>query len=136
MTRDCSVFEALEATGIIPVIKIDSPEAAAALGKALLDGGIPIAEVTFRTQAAAEAIAILSETCPQLLVGAGTVLSVEQVDRAVEAGAKFIVSPGLNPDVVQHCRRKAIPVIPGCCTPGDIEKALGFGLDTVKFFPA
>jgi 2-dehydro-3-deoxyphosphogluconate aldolase/(4S)-4-hydroxy-2-oxoglutarate aldolase len=126
----------LEASGVIPVIKIDRPQAAAALGKALLNGGIPVAEVTFRTDAAGEAIGILSDTYPQLLVGAGTVLSIEKVDRAVGAGAKFIVSPGLNPEVVQYCKQKSIPVIPGCCTPSDIEKALSLGLDTVKFFPA
>lgn len=136
MIGDSDVFRQLEETGVIPVVKIDDPQTAVPLGKALLDGGIPIAEITFRTEAAEEAIGILSKEYPQLLVGAGTVLTTDQTDRAVRAGAKFIISPGLNADVVKHCTDRGIPVIPGCCTPSDIEKALGFGLETVKFFPA
>ena len=136
MIQDSGVFKKIEETGIIPVIKIDDPKSAVPLGKALLDGGLPIAEVTFRTEAAEEAIGVISKEYPQLLVGAGTVLTEAQVDRAVIAGAKFIVSPGLNTEVVKYCIDRDIPIVPGCCTPSDIEKALSFGLKVVKFFPA
>ena len=122
--------------GIVPVIALDRVEDAEPLAKALIEGGLPCAEVTFRTAAAEDSIKIMSAKFPELLVGAGTVLTVEQVDRAVKAGAKFIVSPGLNPKVVAHCLEIGIPVVPGCCTPSDIEAALEFGLDVVKFFPA
>ena len=101
-----------------------------------MDGGLPCAEVTFRTDAAQEAIRRMAEAFPELLVGAGTVLTTEQVDRAVAAGAKFIVSPGLNPRVVQYCQRKGIPIVPGVATPSEIERALDLGLEAVKFFPA
>lgn len=136
MDQGLDVLKKLEETGVIPVIKIDDSRASAPLGKALLDGGLPVAEVTFRTSAAEEAIGILSKEYPQLLVGAGTVLDIDQADRALGAGAKFIVSPGLNPEVVRHCLDRKVPVIPGCCTPSDIEKALSFGLKVIKFFPA
>lgn len=123
-------------TGIIPVVVLNDANDAKPLGKALLDGGLPVAEVTFRTDAAEESIRILSQEYPDLLVGAGTVLRIEQVDKAAAAGARFIVSPGLNPEVTGYCIRKGIPVIPGVATPSEIEKALGFGLEVVKFFPA
>ena len=106
------------------------------LAKALVNGGLPCAEVTFRTEAAEESIRIMSEKYPEMLVGAGTVLTTEQVDRAVAAGAKFIVSPGLNPKVVTYCLKKNIPVTPGTQTPSEMEQALELGLDVVKFFPA
>jgi 2-dehydro-3-deoxyphosphogluconate aldolase/(4S)-4-hydroxy-2-oxoglutarate aldolase len=122
--------------GIVPVIVLDDAQNAAAAAKALIDGGLPCAEITFRTAAAEEGIKIISKKFPQMLLGAGTVLTVEQADKAAAAGARFIVSPGLNPKVVKHCLDKKIPVIPGCANPGDIEAALEFGLDTVKFFPA
>lgn len=122
--------------GIVPVIALDRTEDAQPLAGALIEGGLPCAEVTFRTAAAEESIRIMAEKYPELLVGAGTVLTPEQADRAVAAGAKFIVSPGLNPKVVAHCIEIGIPVVPGCATPSDIETALGFGLDVVKFFPA
>lgn len=122
--------------GIVPVIKIDDVENAVPLAKALCDGGLPVAEVTFRTDAAEESIKRISEALPNMLVGAGTVLSCEQVDRAVSAGAKFIVSPGLNPKVVKYCVDKNIPVTPGCANPSDVEQAIELGLDVVKFFPA
>ena len=121
---------------IVPVVAIDRAEDAENLGKALVNGGIPCAEVTFRTDAAEEAIRILSEKFPEMLVGAGTVLKTEQVDRAIAAGAKFIVSPGLNPKVVGYCVDKGIPMVPGCANPSDIEAALEFDLEVVKFFPA
>lgn len=122
--------------GIVPVVALDDAKDALPLGKALMAGGIPCAEVTFRTAAAEESIRTLSREIPDMLVGAGTVLTTEQVDRAVGAGAKFIVSPGLNPKVVGYCVEKGIPIVPGCANPSDIEAALEFGLDVVKFFPA
>ena len=122
--------------GIVPVVKLDRAEDAKPLAKALYDGGLPCAEVTFRTDAAEEAIRIMTEEYPDMLVGAGTVLTTEQVDRAVDAGATFIVSPGLNPRIVKYCISKGIPVTPGCANPSDIEQAIELGLEVVKFFPA
>ena len=122
--------------GIIPVVKIDNAADAVPLGKALIDGGLPVAEITFRTAAAEEAIRNISQAYPEMLVGAGTVLSTEQAERAVKAGAKFIVSPGFNPVVVEYCVKNNIPITPGCSNPSDLEMALGFGLEVVKFFPA
>ena len=131
-----TIFEKFSKIGIIPVVVLEDAKDAEPLGKALMEGGLPCAEVTFRTAAAEEAIKIMTEKFPDMLVGAGTVLTTEQADSAIAAGAKFIVSPGLNPDVVAHCVKKGIPVTPGTCTPTDVEKALTFGLDVVKFFPA
>ncbi len=121
--------------GIIPVVVLDDAKDAKPLGEALVKGGLPVAEVTFRTDAAEESIRIMSKV-EGLLVGAGTVLTIEQAKRAVDAGAKFIVSPGLNPDVVKWCIDENVPVTPGVQTPTEIEKALSLGLTTVKFFPA
>ena len=131
-----SVIEEISKIGIVPVIALDDAKDAEPLAKALCKGGLPCAEVTFRTAAAEESIRIMSEKFPELLVGAGTVLTTEQVDRAVGAGAKFIVSPGLNPKVVAYCTSKNIPVVPGCSNPSDVEQAIELGLDVVKFFPA
>ncbi|MBP5354680.1 MAG: bifunctional 4-hydroxy-2-oxoglutarate aldolase/2-dehydro-3-deoxy-phosphogluconate aldolase [Lachnospiraceae bacterium] len=122
--------------GIIPVVKIDRAEDAVPLAKALCDGGLPVAEVTFRTAAAADAIAAMTKAYPEMLIGAGTVLTMAQVDAAIAAGAKFIVSPGLNPKVVSYCIEKNIPVTPGVTSPSEIEQALELGLEVVKFFPA
>lgn len=130
------ILEKIHEIGIIPVVVLNDAKDALPLGKALIEGGLPCAEITFRTKAAEESIRIMSENLPELLVGAGTVLTTDQADRAVLSGAKFIVSPGLNPKVVQHCIDKNIPVAPGVVTPGEIEKALEFGLKVVKFFPA
>ena len=130
------VLEEISKIGIVPVIALDHVEDAAPLAKALIAGGLPCAEVTFRTDAAEESIRIMSEQFPEMLVGAGTVLTTEQVDRAVNAGAKFIVSPGLNPKVVKYCVEKGIPVTPGCANPSDVEVAIELGLEVVKFFPA
>ena len=130
------ILEELSKIGIVPVIKIDDAKDAVPLAKALLDGGLPCAEVTFRTAAAKDAIAAMSKAFPEMLVGAGTVLTTEQADAAVAAGAKFIVSPGLNPDVVRHCVERNIPIVPGINNPTGIEQALSLGLTTVKFFPA
>ncbi len=122
--------------GIIPVVKIDRASDAVPLAKALCDGGLPIAEVTFRTDAAGEAIAAMCKSYPDMLVGAGTVLTTAQVDAAVQAGARFIVSPGLNPEVVSYCKSIGVPIVPGVNNPSQIEQALSLGLDVVKFFPA
>lgn len=130
------VLEQFGKIGIIPVVVLDDAKDAEPLGRALMEGGLPCAEVTFRTAAAEESIRIMSEKFPDMLVGAGTVLTTEQVDRAVAAGAKFIVSPGINPKVVEYCVKKGIPVTPGTCNPSNVETALEFGLDVVKFFPA
>lgn len=130
------ILEQISYIGIVPVVKLDNSSDAAPLAKALCEGGLPCAEVTFRTNAAEEAIRIMTDRYPDMLVGAGTVLTVEQVDKAVAAGAAFIVSPGLNPEVVRHCTDIGVPVTPGCASPSDIEQAISLGLDVVKFFPA
>lgn len=131
-----NIVDKISNVGIVPVIKIEDVEKAVPLAKALYDGGIPVAEVTFRTAQAEEAIAKISKEIPDMLVGAGTVLTTEQVDKAINAGAKFIVSPGLNPKVVKYCVDKGIKIMPGCVTPSEIEQAIELGLDLVKFFPA
>ncbi len=130
------IIKKLSQIGIVPVIKIDDVEKAVPLAKALKDGGLPCAEVTFRTAQGEEAIRRIAKAEPDVLVGAGTVLTTEQVDRAIDAGAKFVVSPGLNPKVVAYCIEKNMPIVPGCANPSDIEQALQLGLDVVKFFPA
>lgn len=130
------VLEKIQKIGIVPVVVLNDAKDAEPLAKALVAGGLPCAEVTFRTAAAAESIKIMTEKFPQMLVGAGTVLTTEQVDRAIEAGAKFIVSPGLNPKVVKYCQEKGVPITPGTANPSDIEAALELGLEVVKFFPA
>lgn len=123
-------------TGIVPVVVLNKADDAEPLAQALVKGGLPCAEVTFRTDAAEESIRRIAKKFPEMFVGAGTVLTTEQADRAVGAGAKFIVSPGLNPKVVEHCLKKGYPITPGIMTPTELEMALGFGLDVVKFFPA
>jgi 2-dehydro-3-deoxyphosphogluconate aldolase/(4S)-4-hydroxy-2-oxoglutarate aldolase len=131
-----SALEVLRSIGIVPVIKIDQAEHAPSLARALVAGGIPCAEITFRTAQAEEAIRLVSAKVPHMLVGAGTVLTCEQVDRAMAAGARFIVSPGFNPAVVSYCVEKGVPIVPGCATPSEMEQAIAAGLSTVKFFPA
>lgn len=121
---------------VVPVVVLDDAEDAAPLAEALVKGGIPCAEVTFRTEAAEESIRIMSEKYPEMLVGAGTVLTTEQVDRAVAAGAKFIVSPVFDPEIVDYCMEKNIPVFPGCVSPSEVAQAVKRGLKVVKFFPA
>ena len=130
------VLEEISKIGIVPVIALDDVKDAEPLAQALINGGLPCAEVTFRTAAAEESIRIMASKFPELLVGAGTVLTTEQVDRAVNAGAKFIVSPGLNPKVVKYCVDKGIPITPGTANPSDVEQAIELGLEVVKFFPA
>mgnify|MGYP001864321433 FL=1 len=130
------VLKEIQQIGIVPVVKIDNEKDALPLAKALMDGGLPCAEITFRTAAAKAAIRAITKAFPDMLVGAGTVLTKEQADDAIAAGAKFIVSPGLNPEIVQYCIEKGYPITPGCSSPSDVECALSFGLDVVKFFPA
>lgn len=121
---------------VVPVVVLDDADDAAPLAEALIKGGLPCAEVTFRTEAAEESIRIMSEKYPEMLVGAGTILTVDQVDRAVAAGAKFIVSPGFDPEIVDYCLKKNIPVFPGCVSPSEVAQAVKRGLKVVKFFPA
>ena len=130
------VFEKIHQIGILPVIALDDAAQAVPLAKALAAGGIPAAEVTFRTAAGEEAIRRIAQEVPEVLVGAGTVLTTEQVDRAVSAGAKFIVSPGTNMKVVYHCQEAGVQPIPGVVTPTEIETAMELGLEVLKFFPA
>lgn len=130
------ILEKLSLAGLVPVIKIDDPEDAVPLCKALADGGLPVAEITFRTAAAEESIRRVHEELPNVILCAGTVLTTDQVDRAVNAGAAAIVSPGLNPEVVKYCLSRNIPVCPGTANPSDIEVALSLGLKAVKVFPA
>ena len=131
-----SIEERFAELKVVPVVVLNDVKDAAPLAKALVEGGLPCAEVTFRTDAAAESIRIMAEAYPDMLVGAGTVLTTEQVDRAVEAGAKFIVSPGFDPEIVDYCIEKNIPVFPGCATPSEVAQAVKRGLKIVKFFPA
>ena len=126
----------IEGYGIVPVVRIEKATDALPLGKALLAGGLPLAEITFRTAAAEEVIRTLTERMPELIVGAGTVLTTEQAQKAIRAGARFIVSPGFNPKVVSFCREQGIPVIPGVNSPTQIEAAMECGLRVMKFFPA
>lgn len=130
------VVEQIGQLGLVPVIKIERAADAVRLGRALVEGDLPVAEVTFRTDAAEAAIGKLASELPELLVGAGTVLTTDQADRAVKAGARFIVSPGFNPRVVDWCLERGVPVTPGMNSPSQLEMALERGLEVVKFFPA
>lgn len=122
--------------GVVPVVVLNKAEDALPLAKALIKGGLPCAEVTFRTEEAEESIRRMSQSFPEMLVGAGTVLTLEQVKRAVNAGAKFIVSPGLDLEIVDYCMEHKIPVFPGCITPSEVAQAVKRGIKIVKFFPA
>ncbi|MBO5291542.1 MAG: bifunctional 4-hydroxy-2-oxoglutarate aldolase/2-dehydro-3-deoxy-phosphogluconate aldolase [Clostridia bacterium] len=127
----------ISSIGVVPVIKLNNPERdAAPLAKALCEGGVPVAEVTFRAAGADTAIRLMKEACPDMLVGAGTVLTTEHVDKAIAAGAEFIVTPGFDPEIVKYCVEKKMPIYPGCTTPTDYHAALKFGLEVLKFFPA
>lgn len=121
---------------VVPVVVLEDAKDAAPLAKALCEGGLACAEVTFRTAAARDSIEAMSKAYPEMLVGAGTVLTTAQVDSAVEAGAKFIVSPGFDPEIVDYCLEKKIPIFPGCITPSEVAQAVKRGLRVVKFFPA
>jgi 2-dehydro-3-deoxyphosphogluconate aldolase/(4S)-4-hydroxy-2-oxoglutarate aldolase len=130
------ITERVQQIGIIPVVSIPKLDHALPLAEALLEGGLACAEITFRTAAAAEAIAQIRSHFPDILLGAGTVLKIEQAETAISAGAQFIVSPGTNPMVVDHCLSKGVTIFPGVCTPTEIEMALAKGVDVLKFFPA
>lgn len=130
-----SDFQIVKDLGIIPVLQIPSVSVAKPIAKALIDGGIPLAEIMFRNECAAESIKVIKEAYPEMCIGAGTILSVEQVMQAKEAGAEFIVSPGFNEDVVKKAIEEKLPILPGCVTPTEIEAGLKNGLRVFKFFP-
>lgn len=123
-------------TGIVPVVVLDDAKDAVPTANALLAGGVSVMEITFRTAAAADSIKAVSENCPEMFVGAGTVVTLDQCKKALECGAKFIVSPGFDPEVVSWCVEWNIPITPGCVTPTEIMAAMKLGLNVVKFFPA
>ena len=129
------INEVIKKNGVVPVISINNSKDAKSLGKSLIEGGLNIVEITFRSEAAAESIKILSETYPELVVGAGTVLSVENVDTAMENGAQFIVTPCFDAEVVDYCINKGINIYPGIVTPSELNEARKRGLEIVKFFP-
>lgn len=128
--------ETIKSLGVVPVVVLEDAKDAKPLAKALVEGGLPCAEVTFRTAAAEESIRLMTEAYPDMLVGAGTVLTIDQVNRAVNAGAKFIVSPGFDPEIVDYCLNRGIPVFPGCVTATEVAMAVKRGMKVVKFFPA
>ncbi len=129
--------QAISRIGVVPVIKLNHPERdAAALGKALCKGGVPVAEITFRAAGADIAIKLMKEACPEMIVGAGTVTNTAQIDAVIEAGGQFIVTPGFDPELVAYAQEKNIPIFPGCTTASEYHQALKFGLEVLKFFPA
>lgn len=130
------VLQLMKKSGVIPVVVLDDTAKALTTANALLAGGVSVMEITFRTAAAADSIKAVSENCPEMLVGAGTVVTLDQCKQALECGAKFIVSPGFDPEVVSWCVERNIPITPGCVTPTEIMAAMKLGLNVVKFFPA
>lgn len=130
------VLQLMKKSGVIPVVVLDDTAKALTTANALLAGGVSVMEITFRTAAAADSIKTVSENCPEMLVGAGTVVTLDQCKQALECGAKFIVSPGFDPEVVSWCVERNIPITPGCVTPTEIMAAMELGLNVVKFFPA
>ena len=130
------ILPALEANKLVPVVKLDRVEDAIPLGEALCAGGLPVAEVTFRTDAAEESIRQMKKAFPDMMVGAGTVVNVEQAKRALDAGSSFLVSPGTSVKVIEFAVDHDIPIFPGCCTPSEIMTCMDYGLEVVKFFPA
>lgn len=136
MKRMNELLKKIYKIGIVPVVVLEDADKAVSVAKALRKGGIDCAEITFRTPAAAESIKNIARECPDMLLGAGTVLTPAQVDAAINAGAQFIVTPGYNPEVVNYCVSRNIPIVPGCMDTNAIEMALSAGLDTIKFFPA
>lgn len=131
-----NILSQIEKIGIVPVVKLESVSKAIPLCDALMNGGINVAEITFRTDCAAEVIKTISENCKDMIVGAGTIININQAKQAIESGAQFIVSPGFNKDIVLYCKEQNIPVLPGCITPSEIMQAIECGLKVVKFFPA
>jgi len=136
VSAQAQVYDQMRGLKVIPVVAIDNVDAALPLADALLSGGLPVAEITFRTEAAAEVIRLLAAERPQLLLGAGTVLNVTDLQRAKDCGARFAVAPGLNSDVVKAAQDMGLPFAPGVMTPTDVEAALSLGLNTLKYFPA
>lgn len=130
------LLQRIQKIGIVPVTVLHDAQNAKPLAKALCEGGVPCAEITFRTRAAEESIHIMTKEFPEMLIGAGTVLTIDQVDRAVKAGARFIVSPGFDPEIVDYCISKNILIVPGCVTPTEVAQAVKRGLKVIKFFPA
>lgn len=131
-----TIEQRLKEIKIVPVIAINSADQALPLAKVLMENGLPCAEVTFRTEAAVESIRLMREAYPEMLIGAGTVLTAEQVDQAIDAGVDFVVSPGFNPTTVKYCQQRNMPIIPGVNNPSLVEQAMEMGLKTLKFFPA
>ena len=136
LKQQIKIQDQLSEIGIIPVIKLNNTENAVPLARALIAGGVPAAEITFRAEGAEKAIKTIRENFPEILAGAGTVLTMEQVRAAVGAGATFVVCPGYDEEIVSYCAADDIPVFPGCVTPTEIQMALKHGLNVVKFFPA
>lgn len=130
------VLDTIQQMGVVPVVVLDDAKDAVPTAKALLAGGVDVMEITFRTAAAADSIKAVAERCPDMLVGAGTVVTLEQCKQALECGAKFIVAPGFDEEVVRWCVERSIPITPGCVTPTEIMAAMKLGLSVVKFFPA
>lgn len=131
-----SIFQSIARHGVVPVVTIESVEMAVALADALLEGGLPLIEVTFRSAAAADAITAIRRARPEMLVGAGTVVTEENLRQAIEAGAQFGVAPGLNPEIISQAARGGLPFVPGVCTPSEIERAMALGCTFLKFFPS
>lgn len=131
-----TIEQRLKEIKIVPVIAINSADQALPLAKVLMENGLPCAEVTFRTEAAVESIRLMREAYPDMLIGAGTVLTAAQVDQAIDAGVDFVVSPGFNPTTVKYCQQRNMPIIPGVNNPSLVEQAMEMGLKTLKFFPA
>lgn len=136
MGNQSAMIPKLEKYRLVPVVKLDRAEDALPLGEALCKGGLPVAEVTFRTDAAEKAIRLMEREFPEMTIGAGTVVNVEQAKRALDAGVEFFVSPGFGDDVTKFAVVNKVPMFPGVCTPSDIMKAISYGLEVVKFFPA
>ncbi len=130
------LLEQVKSYGVVPVVVLNDAKDAVPLADALCEGGLPCAEVTFRTAAAEESIKRMADAHPEMLIGAGTVLTIDQVERAIAAGAKFIVSPGFDPEIVDYCLGKNIPILPGCVTPSEVAQAVKRGMEVIKFFPA
>lgn len=129
--------QAISQIGVVPVIKLSNPERDAAnLAKALCDGGVPVAEVTFRAKGADTAIKLMREACPEMIVGAGTVTNKDQIDATIAVGGQFVVCPGFDPELVAYAQEKGIPIFPGCTTASEYQQALKFGLEVIKYFPA
>ena len=131
-----TIFDQIARFKVVPVIAIESPEAALSLADAFIEGGLPIAEITFRTEAAAAVIRTMTQERPALLVGAGTILTLDNLNAAIDSGAKFGVAPGFNPKIVEAAQKMNFPFVPGVCTPSDVEAALSYGCKVLKFFPA